>query len=357
MFPGRATLDPPEHDTHLLLRLADAGQVDQVVLTRPGKCDVELNCHGGIGVVRWIMEMLRKQGIEEIDWQDWLRRTEPSPLRSEATLALAHAPTLRTASILLDQFHGACEQAIGELLRAFHERRSADALCMLEELVGRIPLARHLTTPWRAVLAGAPNVGKSTLLNALLGFERAISSPVPGTTRDVVRTITAFEGWPVELIDTAGLRDSSHALEAAGVERARRELTDADLVLWVLDASQPPVMPPQELENRLLLVVNKIDLYSTWPLSRLSGTGSASRLSARTGEGMPMLAARIVQALVPIAPPPGAAVPIGDHVQSGLTSALDSLRRGDDEGCRLELARRLSFEQKTCYASGRAPPH
>ena len=99
------------------------------------------------------------------------------------------------------------------------------------------PLGRRLTAPWRVVVAGPPNVGKSSLVNALAGYQRSIVAPTPGTTRDVVTTRLAIDGWPVELADTAGVREATDALETQGVRLAREATAAADLCLWVLDAS------------------------------------------------------------------------------------------------------------------------
>ena len=90
---------------------------------------------------------------------------------------------------------------------------------------------------WRVVIAGPPNVGKSSLINAMAGYERAIVSPLPGTTRDVVTLTTAIDGWPVQLADTAGLRASDDELESAGVKLAGAALAAADLVILVCDAT------------------------------------------------------------------------------------------------------------------------
>ena len=97
----------------------------------------------------------------------------------------------------------------------------------------------RLIAGWRVVLAGRPNVGKSRLLNALTGYDRAIVDATPGTTRDVVTARTALDGWPVELADTAGLRPSDDPIEASGVALARARQGEADLVLVVLDRSEP----------------------------------------------------------------------------------------------------------------------
>src|SRR5262249_15997807 len=162
-------------------------------------------------------------------------------LQVKASAALARATTVRTASILLDQMHGAFDAAVSAILAALDgEGPPSSAAQMLAELADRVPLGRHLTAPWRVVIAGAPNVGKSRLVKALAGYQRSVVSPTPGTTRDVV-TVRLAIGWPIELADTAGLRDESDALEGQGIELARSRLAEADLCLWVLDSTAPPV--------------------------------------------------------------------------------------------------------------------
>ena len=99
-------------------------------------------------------------------------------------------------------------------------------------------MGRHLIEPWKVAIAGKPNAGKSTLMNSLAGFDRSVVSPVPGTTRDAVGVSLAFDGWPVSLIDTAGLRESADILEEEGVRRAKEALATSDLCLWIVDASE-----------------------------------------------------------------------------------------------------------------------
>jgi tRNA modification GTPase len=159
---------------------------------------------------------------------------------------------------------------------------------------------RRLHDGLRVVLAGAPNAGKSSLLNALTGRDAAIVTPHAGTTRDVLRETLVLDGVPLQLIDTAGLRDSEHDIEAEGIRRAWAQVADADVVLLVVDALQPESLAAalrefdrRELAPPLLVVRNKSDLLGpdaaplAWP------GGTALDLSARTGDGLESLKDRL----------------------------------------------------------------
>lgn len=136
-------------------------------------------------------------------------------------------------------------------------------LARAKRLIATSEQGRILRQGARTVICGRPNAGKSSLLNLLSGFERAIVSPTAGTTRDTIEEIVQVHGLPLKLVDTAGLRDSGDAIEQLGIERTRREMERADLILEVVDASQPPgpgVEVPAGLACRHLRVLNKIDL-------------------------------------------------------------------------------------------------
>ncbi len=202
------------------------------------------------------------------------------------------------------------------------------------------PLGRRLTAPWRVVVAGPPNVGKSSLVNALAGYQRSIVTPTPGTTRDVVTTRLAIDGWPMELADTAGVCDATDALEAEGVRQARRTAAAADLCLWLLDVSTAPGWPQTEMTTRW--IINKIDLPTAWDLAEAPG---AVHVSARTGAGLPELCAALGRWLVPDPPPVGAAVPFTESLCAGVEEASRLLAVGcGEEGRRLVEALRTSAE-------------
>jgi tRNA modification GTPase len=201
----------------------------------------------------------------------------------------------------------------------------ASARTLVDGLARWTALGRRLTEPWRVVVAGAPNAGKSSLINALAGYQRSVVAPTPGTTRDVVTTRIAVDGCPVELADTAGIRDDAGTLEQQGIERARRASAEADLVLWVLDASAEPVWPEAETKTHRL-VINKIDLQAAWDLTQAS---DAARVSALTGEGISALCACVARWLVPDAPPPGTAVPFTKVLCDAVEAAGRWLRAGE----------------------------
>lgn len=143
-----------------------------------------------------------------------------------------------------------------------------------------------------AVLAGRPNVGKSSLMNALLGAERAIVTRTAGTTRDVLTEEMELDGYRVRLSDTAGQRETGDEIERMGVERARAALDSADMVLMVLDASEL-LMPEDEAllalaDGRFILVLNKCDLEPAWDAAALEARfeGRCVRISARSGQGV-----------------------------------------------------------------------
>ena len=283
---------------------------EEIVACRIDDNCVELHCHGGRIAAARIQADLADRGCQIVDWQKLPIFERDHPFCHEALQALALARTERTAAILLDQYHGAL---VREASRIAANRAKHLARAELQLLIDRFELGRRLTEPFRVVLAGRPNVGKSSLINALVGFQRSIVFDQPGTTRDVVSVATAFEGWPVELSDTAGLGPTDDALEAAGMNRTQERLQRADCIVLVFDASQPYSGADLELVRRYagaLIVHTKADLLH----SALSGSTPPDRpvglmTSATTGQGLDVLATRIAQRLVLNPPAAGAGVP------------------------------------------------
>ncbi|WP_102127811.1 tRNA uridine-5-carboxymethylaminomethyl(34) synthesis GTPase MnmE [Deinococcus planocerae] len=170
--------------------------------------------------------------------------------------------------------------------------RAAEA--ELEALVGTARAGQVATRGARLALIGPPNAGKSSLLNALLGYERSIVTPIPGTTRDYLEAQLSLAGVPVTLVDTAGIRETADAVEAAGVRQAVSLATSADLVLALEDGSLSREALPAELPEaaRVLRVRTKSDLPAAWT------DPTTLAVSAVTGEGLPRLRDAIHAALI-----------------------------------------------------------
>ncbi len=278
----------------------------------------EVQCHGGDAAVERILRTLARLGYRIVEATEF-RAARHGHLDAEWHAALSSAWTARTADWLLTQ---APEQWRIRLARPRE-------LAWWEASLATATFGRHLTQPWSVVLTGRPNVGKSSLINALLGFERALVSPLPGTTRDVVQAMTAFEGWPVRLSDTAGQRHTGETLEQAGIELARIELAAADLVVVLLDLSAPPVDADLALLREwpaAVVVGHKADRADVWGSALPEG---ALRLSSRTGMGLAALQRTIVQRLIPHEPPDELLIPYTDRQHTLLRKIHEALRAGD----------------------------
>ncbi len=290
---------------------------EEVILRRCGPQAFEIHCHGGHAALDAVEQTLAAHGGTVLDWQQWLDKQEPDPIAARARIALAQARTERSAAVLLDQYHGALASAFAGIEGALERRDLATARTLVEQLLRHAAVGRHLVEPWLVVLCGRPNVGKSSLLNALLGYPRAIVHHAPGTTRDVLRARTAIDGWPVLLCDTAGLHAGGDAIEQAGVARARELLAAADLVVLVFDLARPWSGEDAHLAESwpdALVVHNKCDL----PECGASASGAGPRpaglkTSALRGDGLEELLGAIGRRLVPDPPAPGAAVPFAEE--------------------------------------------
>jgi tRNA modification GTPase len=301
---------------------------DEVIVRRPADEAVEIHCHGGPAVVERLITVLTEAGGRRVATDEWLQSSHASPIVAAAHAALGNATTLRAAAILLDQYHGALDRSLEAILRNLKGGRVDAATDEIRQLLARAPCGCHLARPWPIVLAGRPNVGKSSLINALVGYRRAIVHKTPGTTRDLVTATTALDGWPVEFCDTAGLRAADHAIEQEGIGLAKRELESASLVLLVFDAAEPWCDEDAELCSRYpdaLLVFNKIDLDEVI----LDGRPGGQLVSAAQGQGVDELIAAIVGRLVPHPPTPAQAVPFLDEQRHVLQMAADALGLGD----------------------------
>ena len=288
-----------------------------------GEAVLELQGHGGPVVTHAVLRAALDAGARMAEPGEFTRRAflngKMDLAQAEAVADLIDAASMEAARSALRSLGGEFSTAIVDLvaqlteLRALTEamldfpeeeidslhRRDAQARlsrvsAALSEVQAKSRQGSLLRSGVHVVLAGRPNVGKSSLLNRLAGEERAIVTPVPGTTRDALRESIQIEGVPIVIVDTAGLHASRNEVEQLGMERARSEMARADLILVVLDAANP--MPPAEplpVAGRRITVVNKIDLV---PGAAAGKQGDAIHLSAKTGAGLDALRAALLEA-------------------------------------------------------------
>jgi tRNA modification GTPase len=294
---------------------------------------LEIHCHGGHAAADAILDALESHGCRVVDWTEF-----PSEDRIErdARLALARARTDAVAAMLMDQQRGALARVLDEVDQSLAVDDLTRARQLLESLMQYERLGCRLTSPWRVAIVGPPNVGKSCLINAIVGFQRAIVFDSPGTTRDVVTASTAIDGWPVDFADTAGIRATDDTIESAGVARSYEQLMLSDLVIIVLDASATVAEEIQALLHdfpNAIVVQNKIDLVPRpVDLGRPTRAASATR-----GDGLPELLSDISQRLTGQPPPSGTAMPFTPEQFDELRAIQNAIELGDSQLARRAL--------------------
>jgi tRNA modification GTPase len=268
---------------------------EEVVVTtdrQAGMAVHEIHCHGGEAAPGHLLAGLAAAGATVVDWREWLARLGATADEIAAREALGRGGGPKAGAILGRQLAGALDGALAEL-RGCAATDPTEARRRAHRLRAAAAIGLRFERPWRVVLAGPVNAGKSSLANALAGHERSLVSPEAGTTRDLLVARLVLHGWEVELVDTAGLRPAggpTGATEAAGIAAARGALAGADLVLRVHVARDPS---PPRVGAGEILVLSQAD----------AGVGEvppgAVLTSAVTGAGIEELAAMIVDRLVP----------------------------------------------------------
>jgi tRNA modification GTPase len=254
---------------------------------------------------------------------------DSDPIEREALLELIQATTLRTTSILMDQWRGALSREMVDIDQLIANRNFSEAKERLLSLKFRWAFGKHLIDPWKVVLAGPPNSGKSSLLNRLLGYTRAIVHEQAGTTRDLLTEQTSIDGWPVQLIDGAGIRDAHHAadaIEATGIARTLDVISTADCTLLLIDPSsdwtETHSRIAENCRGKLILVFTKSDL--SVPPNELPGIPHHGVVSTSSvdGNGLEQLMELIVKSLVPGQLFDGQAVPFKQRHVDWIDSRL-----------------------------------
>ena len=260
---------------------------------------VEIQCHGSYLVLQEILALILTKGARLAEAGEFTKRAflngRLDLTQAEAVLELIEARTDEGRSLAVGQLQGRLHdqvtgirnrllsmRAIIEVAIDFPEDETdildpaalkkqlhQDVELPLKELIAKAGQGRIFREGISGVILGRPNVGKSSLLNTLLQEDRALVTAVPGTTRDTIEEYINLRGMPVRIVDTAGIRETSETVEELGIQRARAKLVEADLVFFMLDASEPPAGEDRRLyeslqENRkkqkVLLVLNKIDI-------------------------------------------------------------------------------------------------
>jgi tRNA modification GTPase len=348
-FPGER---PWQTWTAALAELVDerGAAVDQVVVaffaaprSYTAEDVVEISCHGSPVVLRFCLQRAIAAGARlaepgEFTLRAFLNGRIDLP-QAEAVRDLIDATTLYQARVAAQQVEG----SVSRRLRPPKEKL-LELIALLEagidfaeddvpvapavEILARLApvyesIARLLASSaygklvhsgFTLAIVGKPNVGKSSLFNALLGQDRAIVTEIPGTTRDTVSESAEIRGIPVRFVDTAGIRAGQNRVEELGIERSFEAMADADLVLVVLDLSAPleqadlDILARAETMGRVLVVGNKCDLPRAPQPAR-----ACEAVSALTGTGIPALAERVIETLLPAA---------AEHQESGFITSL-----------------------------------
>lgn len=335
-----------------------------------GEDVLELQGHGGPVVMDLVLRRVLELGVRAAEPGEFTQRAflndKLDLAQAEAVADLIDSGSAQAARAALRSLQGEFSSQVHDLAEAVLELRMwvEAAIDFPEEdvdflgdraLDARLEFIRHrfaelaetarqgalLRDGLMLVIAGRPNAGKSSLLNRLAGYDAAIVTPIPGTTRDVLRERIEIDGLPLHVLDTAGLRESPDEVEAEGIRRAHRELERADRVLFVVDATDAAAVASIAADLAALptaaprtIVLNKIDHLSQEPRIE-AGEPLRLHLSAATGAGLDLLRTHLKDCV--------GFHPAGTGVLSARARHLDALRRAR---AHVEEAHRLLIERR-----------
>ncbi len=328
-----------------------------------GEDVVEISCHGGLLVSQLVLDALIEAGARLAEPGEFTKRAflnnKMDLAQAEAVAEIVGARTRLALERALNQLGGGVSEELRQLRASIIEVLAevearidfpedvtdaldsvglsaslGTALSRLESLVSERARSALLSAGARVPIVGRPNVGKSSLLNSLVGHSRAIVNPEPGTTRDTIEDEIDIEGIPVRLIDTAGLRSAREEVEEQGVKRSRDEITRADVVLYVVDASaENHAADLQILESiaakMVIVAVNKVDIASPIKaesaLEKQVAQINAAEVSAKNGTGIESLKKTLAGAVLGCHPDVGEARCASERHLASLRAAILSV--------------------------------
>ncbi|HEY0827023.1 MAG TPA: tRNA uridine-5-carboxymethylaminomethyl(34) synthesis GTPase MnmE [Bacilli bacterium] len=295
--------DAPTHTVHYghIYNPLNKERMDEVLVTlmREPKSFttedvVEISCHGGVIAVRRVLDLLLQQGIRLADPGEFTKRAYLNGRidlsQAEAVIDIIRSKSDRALSIALKQGEGTLslrikqlrhklvelmahievnidypEHDVEQLTTQFINGHCLSGIADIEDLLRTADQGKILREGIVTAIVGRPNVGKSSLLNELAQENKAIVTDIPGTTRDVIEEFVTVGGIPLKLLDTAGLRETIDAVEKIGVEKSRKALSQADLILLVLNYNEPIhpdefILLEQLKDKQTIIIVNKMDL-------------------------------------------------------------------------------------------------
>ena len=370
-FPANGKPMSEAHDRQLVygaLRDAAGETLDLCLCTisrgphsYTGEDTAELQCHGSPTVLRAGLEALFAAGARQALAGEFSKRAflndRMDLTQAEAVIDLIHAETPEGAKNAVGQLAGAVARRAGEIYAALtdicshyhavidypdedipdfelqrYAQKLSNAEATLSRLLGTFSRGQLLRDGVPAVILGRPNAGKSSLLNALLGYDRAIVTDIPGTTRDTLEERATLGGVLLRLVDTAGLRETDDPVESIGVERARSAAAHAQLAIAVFDAAQPltdddrRVIETAQAADRSIAVLNKSDLPNVITPAELGGGfDRVVTVSAKEQTGLDALESA-VRALFPLPDVPAGEILTNARHADAVRRALESLR-------------------------------
>lgn len=337
-----------------------------------GQDVLELQAHGGPLVLRLLLQRCLELGARTAQPGEFTRRAflndKLDLAQAESVADLIDAATVAAARSALRSLRGAFSERVGELVHGLIELRALVEASLdfpdedldfiqrgdgegrlsrlrakLDDVLAASRQGSLLREGMRVVLAGQPNVGKSSLLNQLAGEDLAIVTEIPGTTRDAIRQSVNLDGVPAHIIDTAGLRDSNDPVERLGIARTWAAIEGADVVIVLVDATQGETPADKEIFGKLpaamprITVLNKIDLLGLAPGRERAGDPATLRVSAKTGSGIDLLRQTLLEVVGwQGGGGEGLFMARERHVQA-LTQASSHLERAAHSGDKLEL--------------------